>query len=64
MCDLVNEHSDEDRTFTKGALSAIETGLRGASAHTLRALEHAYGLQRGAIVTTYEPRRRELRETA
>jgi transcriptional regulator with XRE-family HTH domain len=64
VCDLADQHLDGPRPFTKGALSAIETGLRGPSAHTLRALEHAYGLKRGAITTNYEPRNRDLRESA
>lgn len=51
-----------DRPLTRGALSAIENGHRGASQATLAALEVAYGLRPGALVTTYEPRRRELEE--
>lgn len=42
--------------LTRGALSAIENGHRGASTQVLHALEVAYGLRRGALVTTYEPR--------
>lgn len=41
---------------TKGALSAIETGVRGVSAELLDALEQAYGLEPGSITTTYRPR--------
>lgn len=45
--------------LTRGALSAIENGLRGASPKVLAALEVAYGLRPGSLVTDYEPRRRE-----
>ena len=54
VCDLVAEVTG-DRP-TKGALSAIENGHRGASAQLLRGLEHAYNLPAGSITTTYEPR--------
>ena len=49
------EESTGDRP-TKGALSAIESGLRGVSAELLGALEDAYKLRPGAITTDYEPR--------
>ena len=45
-----------DKPLTRGALSAIENGLRGASPRVLAALEVAYGLRAGALVTDYEPR--------
>lgn len=41
---------------TRGALSAIESGLRGASAELIAALEMAYDLPEGAITTDYQPR--------
>lgn len=47
------------RPLTRGALSAIENGLRGASPEVLHALEVAYGARPGSIVTTYVPRTRE-----
>jgi transcriptional regulator with XRE-family HTH domain len=47
-----------DKPLTRGALSAIENGLRGPSARVLAALEVAYGLRTGALVTNYEPRTR------
>lgn len=50
-----------DRPLTRGALSAIENGHRGASPRVLAALEVAYGLRAGSLVTDYEPRRREER---
>lgn len=48
-----------DRPLTRGALSAIENGHRGASAKVLTALEVAYGLRPGSLVTNYEPRGQE-----
>ncbi|MGE2733793.1 helix-turn-helix domain-containing protein [Mycolicibacterium vaccae] len=49
----------EDRTgrrYTRGAISAIENGHRGASSEVLEALEEAYELPLGAISTDYVPR--------
>ncbi|MDV6275408.1 helix-turn-helix transcriptional regulator [Rhodococcus erythropolis] len=43
-------------SFTRGAISAVENGHRGASAELLRALEIAYDLPPGVIDTTYRPR--------
>lgn len=44
------------RVVTRGAISAVENGHRGASDELLRSLEIAYGLHDGAITTTYRPR--------
>lgn len=44
-----------NKTFTKGALSAIEKGHRGASAETLAALEVALHLPAGSLQVAYEP---------
>lgn len=44
--------------ITRGALSGIENGHRGASAEVLAGLESAYGLRAGALDTQYEPRAR------
>lgn len=44
-----------NKTFTKGALSAIELGHRGASAETLAALEVVLKLPPGSLRVTYEP---------
>lgn len=41
---------------TKGALSAIESGLRGVSAELLDALNAAYGFPEGTITVDYAPR--------
>lgn len=43
------------KSFTPGALSAIENGHRGASAETLAALEVALGLRDGDLVVDYQP---------
>lgn len=47
------------RPLTRGALSAIENGHRGASREVLAALEIAYGLRPDSITTDYAPRSRE-----
>lgn len=43
------------KTFTKGALSAIETGQRGASPEVLAALQTALGIHAGDLQTAWEP---------
>lgn len=43
------------KSFTVGALSAIETGHRGASPEVLAALTTALGLHAGDLVTDYTP---------
>lgn len=45
---------------TRGAISAIENGHRGASAAMLAAMCAAYGLREGAITTDYTPRERDV----
>lgn len=57
VCLRVNE-ADSKVSLTRGALSAIENGHRGASAAVIRALEVAYDLDAGSIDTSYEPRER------
>lgn len=54
VCELVEEATG-DRP-SRGTLSAIENGHRGASAELLAALEMVYGLQPGDITTNYVPR--------
>lgn len=44
------------RVYGKGTLSAIESGMRGASSELLEALEAAYHLPAGSIKTEYTPR--------
>lgn len=43
-------------TTSRGVLSAIENGHRGASAELLKAIALAYGVRPEAITTTYSPR--------
>lgn len=49
------------RLYTRGAISAIENGHRGASSEILEALEIAYELPVGSITTTYIPRAPRVR---
>lgn len=44
------------RIYGKGTLSAVESGMRGASSELLEALEVAYDLPAGSIQTEYQPR--------
>lgn len=48
--------SETGRRYTRGAISAIENGHRGASSEILEAFELAYSLPLGAISTNYVPR--------
>lgn len=45
---------------SRGTLSAIETGHRGASPELLSALEEFYRLDPGTISTTYRPRKKAV----
>lgn len=54
VCVLVEEETG--KPLTRGALSAIESGLRGASDEVLRGLAHAYDIKLDDIDTQYEPR--------
>lgn len=58
VCEAVSETLG--KPFTRGALSAIENGHRGASRPVLEALEVAYGLRPGSLDTNYVPRNREV----
>lgn len=60
VCRAISETLDlpPNKPFTRGALSAIEGGLRGPSQQVLDALAVAYGLDPGDIVTDFEPRTR------
>ncbi|SDD43549.1 helix-turn-helix domain-containing protein [Auraticoccus monumenti] len=57
VCAAANE-ADPELTLTRGALSAIENGHRGASTEVLRAIALAYGLDAEALDVQYRPRRR------
>lgn len=58
---VIERINEEDPTLspTRGAISAIENGHRGASARMLTALCAAYGLPDGAFVVDYTPSTRE-----
>lgn len=43
---------------TRGSISAIENGQRGASKDLLRAIALTYGLKPDAVTTDYQPRSR------
>lgn len=43
------------KEYSRGALSAIENGHRGASTEVIKALEVALDLRPGDLVTNYEP---------
>lgn len=47
--------TETGRRYTRGSISAIENGHRGASFEILEALEAAYSLPVGAISTNYAP---------
>lgn len=64
VCESVTEILGSSRPMTRGALSAIESGTRGASQQVLDALAVTYGLDPGDIVTDFEPRGRALAESA
>lgn len=51
------EQTSEQRP-SRGTLSAIETGHRGASPELLAAMEEFFHLDPGTITTTYRPRRK------
>lgn len=59
LADRVAPHL-KSQSFTKGALSAIELGHRGASPETLAALEAALGLAPGKLRVDYSPTHNRL----
>lgn len=56
VCAAVSDVTHGKQTLTRGALSAIESGLRGPSVQVLDALAVAYGLDPGDITTDFTPR--------
>ncbi len=56
VCARIGEYTGTD--FSRGSLSAIESGLRGASNKIIEALAYAYDIDPTDIDTSYEPRRR------
>lgn len=56
VADVLTPQGGERVSVSRGTISAIETGTRGVSREMLAALEIAYGLDAGDIVTDYQPR--------
>lgn len=54
VCQRVSEVTGKE--MVRGSLSAIESGLRGASAEVLRGLAHAYDIDVDDIDVQYTPR--------
>lgn len=50
--------AETGHAYSRGAISAVENGHRGASSDLLQALELVYDLPPGAIDTAYTPRLR------
>ncbi|MFA7267204.1 MAG: helix-turn-helix transcriptional regulator [Candidatus Nanopelagicales bacterium] len=48
------------RTYTRGAISAIERGHRGVSEDTRKAIALAYGLDESDVEVSYRPRERSV----
>jgi transcriptional regulator with XRE-family HTH domain len=64
LCRRIREE-DPSLNPTRGTISAIESGTRGASPQMLAAICAAYGLPPDALVTDYQPlRRRPFRDVA
>ncbi len=59
VADAVNGVLGPKSKVNRGTISAIESGLRGASIQMLNAIAVAYGMEPGDLVTDYEPRRRD-----
>lgn len=53
---IASIQEETGRRYTRGAISAIENGHRGASSEILEAFELAYKLPLGSISTDYVPR--------
>lgn len=60
---LARIKDDTGRTYSVGALSAVEKGHRGASVQFLTDLAAVFGLEPGDLWTSYEPRAKD-KETA
>lgn len=56
VCERVSEYTGN--TLSRGALSAIENGHRGASAEVLAGIAHAYDIELTDVDTKYTPRNR------
>lgn len=55
---VLDRMAEEGVTLSRGSLSAIESGQRGASIDTLDALALALGMAKGDLTVAYEPRER------
>ena len=55
VSDRISKHFPE-MEVSRGTLSAIESGSRGASDLMLRALERAFEIDEGSLTTNYIPR--------
>lgn len=65
VAEILSAEAGEQVTApSKGTLSAIESGRRGASAELLTAIEKFFHLPAGTITTTYRPRPRARINTA
>lgn len=47
--------------YTRGAISAVENGIRGASIDLIEGIAAAYGIDPSTIDTAYVPRRPRVR---
>jgi hypothetical protein len=57
LADAIGALQDPDvERPSRGTLSAIESGTRGASTELLTAIEQVFRLEPGMITTTYRPR--------
>jgi transcriptional regulator with XRE-family HTH domain len=57
VCDYIDREFTFPRKVSRGTISAIELGHRGASVEMLDAIASALGISADAIDTEYEPRR-------
>lgn len=57
VCDHINAEFEFPRRVERGTISAIEKGIRGASAEMLVAIASALAIPADEIDTKYEPRR-------
>lgn len=61
----VSDVTDGAQKPSRGTLSALENGMRGASTDLLQAIALAYGMRPTAVTTNYVPRAKaDLSESA
>lgn len=56
VCERIEEYTG--KPFSRGSLSAVENGLRGASQEVIEGLAHAFDIKPEEIDTQYKPRSR------